>query len=258
MSMENSKEAFDMNHIFFRIGVAYAFLQFFGLPEISAQDSAERFMLEARNRAQYWNARGYEFDPLVTTADSMDRRVQDLRRAEYWRDRGFQFDANRLSAWAMDRKAEAKLREEYWRQWGIEFNSDLMDAATMDDAAVKLQQIRTKLAEVEREGEESPAIIVDDSVATLMAEPPKVRGAVMRRNPQLPAAGQFNRRNSPIAVPSGTAGSQSGQGSRAGRGNRGQFPLQTGSNRSANSVQIPPGTDPERFFQFLQRLELPF
>src|SRR6056297_93875 len=136
-----------------------------------ADDAAERFIREAQNRAEYWKARGHEFDPFLMSADSMDRHVENRKRAAYWAERGFQFDPEKLSAFAMDRAAEAVLRAEYWKRWGIEFDSELMD-----DAAVKLQGAQAAIKKLEEELGDAPAMVFDQAAAKIMAQPPKVRG----------------------------------------------------------------------------------
>ncbi|GEM_PF-6592893 len=225
-----------------------------------ADDAAERFIREAQNRAEYWKARGHEFDPFLMSADSMDRHVENRQRAAYWAERGFRFDPAKLSAYAMDRAAEAVLRAEYWKRWGIEFDAQLMDAETMDDAAVKLQNAQTAIRELKKKLGDAPAMVFDQAAAKIMAEPPRVKGG--QRIDRARLAG-----GSPPAVAAPIMVGGAGIGVGAGRANRGDVsPIGNaeiaapqadggrGTRRAGSSLQIPPGVDLEEFLLYLQRL----
>ena len=233
----------------------------------SADDVAEQFIREAQNRAEYWKVRGHEFDPFLMSADSMDRQVQNQERAVYWADRGFKFDPKLMSVWAMNRKAEAILRVEYWKRWGIQFDAELMDAETMDDAAVKLKRLQSKLAELKEKTGVQPAIAVELAVKEILQTPPRVKGGKQRR----PAGIQTPGTPAPMSLAPGLGGNAGGAnrgganrggGPQGTRGTSGETGISSGSTRPRQSgggrLQIPPGIDPEEFFEFLKRLEIGF
>jgi hypothetical protein len=229
----------------------------------SAEDTAQRFMREAFARAEYWQARGYNFDPLIMSADSMDRKVEDINRAAYWKERGFEFDARSMSAATMDRKAEATLRVEYWKRWGIQFDAQVMDAEMMDDAAVKLQEAQEIIEKMQENGE-TPMMIMDRDTADTLLAPPKIKGAnqVARRV----APGQV-----PMQVGDGNMGGMGMGMGGGGMGNAGGFgggmgggpPVinlndndaqRSGGARATGGLQIPPGVEIEDFLMYLQEL----
>ncbi|MEO1525749.1 MAG: hypothetical protein AAFX06_09945 [Planctomycetota bacterium] len=228
-----------------------------------SQDAAVRMIREAEARAEYWQARGFKFDPYMMTADSMDRRVAAIRRATYWKERGFQFDPKRMSDYAMDRVAEAKLRAEYWRRWGIEFDSSIMDAKTMDEVAIKLREVKAKLDEIKKEQGKQPAIAIEAKVAKLMAQVPDVSGVKKPTQTRTAAAAPisiFNPRSlgGGVGIGGGFGGNR-GAGFRGGAG--GGLPGLGGGGfrRSGGSTaRFPPGVDPDDFFQQLSELQSGF
>lgn len=226
-------------------------------------DPAERFIREAQNRAEYWKARGYSFDPFLMSADSMDRHVQNQQRAAYWAERGFKFDPDKLSAYAMDRTAEAVLRAEYWKRWGIEFDAQVMDAETMDDAAVKLQRAQVAIQELKEKFGDAPAMVFDEAAAKIMSTPPKVKGGQQTNRPAQTAA--VPPAIAPPIMAGGAGIGIGGMGMGMGGGNRGNVgnaangaiavprTNNRGTVRTGGSLQIPPGVDLEDFLRYLQR-----
>lgn len=226
-----------------------------------AEDTAQRFMREAFARAEYWQARGHNFDPLIMSADSMDRKVEDINRAAYWKERGFEFDWRSMSAATMDRKSEAMLRVEYWKRWGIQFDAHVMDAEMMDEAAVKLQEAREIIAKMQGNGE-TPMMIMDGSVADSLLVPPKLKGAH-----------QVDRRAAPGQIPlqlgnemmGGMGAGNMGLGGIAnaggfGGGAAGNPPAinansaQPSGGATTGRLQIPPGVEIEDFLEYLREL----
>jgi hypothetical protein len=39
-------------------------------------------------RAEYWQSRGYNFNPQFMSSYLMDQKVRDIERARYWKERG--------------------------------------------------------------------------------------------------------------------------------------------------------------------------
>lgn len=226
--------------------------------DLAAEDPADRFLREARNRAEYWKARGYEFDPLQYSADSMDRKVRDVKRAEHWAERGLKFNPSKLSAPAMDRAAEAILRAEYWQRWGIQFDANVMDAETMDEAAVKLQQVRKELEKIRKANDNSPILVLDEASARLIEQPPVLKAKTSRGN-AVAVRPAGSRGGSPLALGMGSRGG-GGRGNRGagGSGSSGQITNDRGRSTSggARGSRTPEVADPQDFFEFLQRAGL--
>ncbi|MEL7265981.1 MAG: hypothetical protein AAFP69_14365 [Planctomycetota bacterium] len=244
---------------FFVLGLGATFTN-----SLMAEDPAERFIRENENRAAYWAARGFEFDPLTTSADSMDRQVENQRRSAYWAERGFIFDPRSMSAFAMDRRAEARLRAIYWRQWGIQFDGEQLDAATMDDAAAKLSAISQKLEALRKREGKVPALVIEQAADRILDQAPRVAGA--SKNPR-PLNNAVPTSAVPIAMRGiGGAGIGQGLGGAGGRSGAGVRGVGAGnalinSRSRSNSTarrQIPDGVDPEQFFEQLSRAGIGF
>jgi hypothetical protein len=87
---------------------------------------------DAQDRAAYWAARGYHFDPNILTAYLMDQKVLDINRAAYWAARGYHFDPDILTAYLMDQKVLDINRAKYWAARGYHFDPDILTAYLMD------------------------------------------------------------------------------------------------------------------------------
>jgi len=102
------------------------------MPAVHASDWAAQRKQRDAERAAYWKARGYNFDPQYMTAYSMDRKVKDIERAKYWKQKGYNFDPDYMTAYSMDRKVKDIERAKYWKQKGYDFDPDFMTAYSMD------------------------------------------------------------------------------------------------------------------------------
>lgn len=83
-------------------------------------------------RSQFWQARGYAFNPTYMTAYSMDQKVKDIERAQFWKEKGYVFSPEHMTAYSMDQKVRDIDRARYWRSKGHSFNPDYMTAYSMD------------------------------------------------------------------------------------------------------------------------------
>ncbi|MEM9826510.1 MAG: hypothetical protein AAF958_07965 [Planctomycetota bacterium] len=234
-----------------------------------AEDPAIRFLREARNRAEYWAARGFQFDPTVETPDSMDRKVAAVKRAKFWKEtHNIQFDPRVLQAGTMDRQGSAILRAKYWKKWGIDFDPRLITAEQMDRAALQLQGVREKIAAAKRDSGKEPAIIVNGSAlpagsgATPPAPPRQVRTPIGQA---IPFAVQPLNRGGGLGMGGlgglgmgGLGGGLGGFGGGGFGGNRfGGNGFGGGGAGRSRSTSIgrafPPGVDPDDVFEQLSR-----
>jgi uncharacterized protein YraI len=87
---------------------------------------------EAEQRARYWAAQGYNFDPQTMSAIGMDMKVKDIERAKYWEAQGYHFNPDVMSAIGMDMKVKDIERAKYWKAQGYHFNPNVMSAIGMD------------------------------------------------------------------------------------------------------------------------------
>lgn len=95
-----------------------------------------------RERADYWNARGYAFDPTIMSASAMDRKVTDIERAKFWKAKSYDFNPDYMSAASMDRKVQDINRSNHWRERGYDFNADYMSAASMDRKVIDIERAK--------------------------------------------------------------------------------------------------------------------
>lgn len=83
-------------------------------------------------RAQFWQTRGYSFNPAYMSAYTMDQKVKDIERAIYWKSQGYSFSADYMSAYAMDQKVKDIERARFWQSKGYQFSPEYMSAYAMD------------------------------------------------------------------------------------------------------------------------------
>jgi protein required for attachment to host cells len=93
-------------------------------------------------RAQYWAAQGYNFNPSYMTASMMDRKVVDIERAKYWSNKGYNFDPSYMTASMMDRKVVDIERAKYWTNQGYNFDPSYMTASMMDRKVVDIERAK--------------------------------------------------------------------------------------------------------------------
>jgi hypothetical protein len=84
-------------------------------------------------RAKYWVAHGYHFNPEYMSSFTMDQKVKDIERAAYWKQRGYNFNSEYMSAFSMDQKVHDIERALFWKSRGYEFNPEYMSAFSMDE-----------------------------------------------------------------------------------------------------------------------------
>ena len=94
------------------------------------------------DRATYWQAKGYSFNPEYMSAYSMDQKVKDIERAKFWRDRGHGFNPEYMSAYSMDQKVKDIERSAYWRTKGYDFSPEYMSAYSMDQKVRDIERAR--------------------------------------------------------------------------------------------------------------------
>jgi hypothetical protein len=80
-------------------------LAIFFLVPLSFGDTIQAMHARDQARAEYWHAKGYDFDPEIYTARAMDIQVRDIERAKYWKQKGHSFDPSIYSAEKMDTEA---------------------------------------------------------------------------------------------------------------------------------------------------------
>jgi uncharacterized protein YraI len=109
---------------------------------VQNQGSATPQGSEAEQRASYWAAQGYHFDPHFMTAGLMDAKVVDINRARYWESRGYHFDPQFMTASLMDAKVVDINRARYWESRGYHFDPQFMTASLMDAKVVDIDRAR--------------------------------------------------------------------------------------------------------------------
>jgi uncharacterized protein YraI len=112
--------------------------------ESTAQSQASVTPLgsEAEQRARYWAAQGYKFDPQVMSAYSMDQKVKDIERAKYWAEQGYYFDPQIMTAYSMDEKVKDIERAKYWAEQGYHFDPQIMTAYSMDEKVKDIERAK--------------------------------------------------------------------------------------------------------------------
>jgi uncharacterized protein YraI len=110
-------------------------------PKYMTADSMDRKVVDI-DRAKYWESRGYHFNPDYMTADSMDRKVVDIDRARYWESRGYHFNPEYITADSMGRKVVDIDRAKYWESRGYHFNPEYMTADSMDRKVVDIDRAK--------------------------------------------------------------------------------------------------------------------
>lgn len=93
---------------------------------------AEKQKVRDAERAQFWQARGYNFNPTYLSAYAMDQKVKDIDRAAYWKEKNHNFNPEYMSAYAMDQKVKDIERSQFWETKGYKFNPDYMSSYAMD------------------------------------------------------------------------------------------------------------------------------
>jgi hypothetical protein len=91
-------------------------------------------------RAKFWAAHGYNFNPEYMSAFSMDQKVKDIERAAYWKQRGYNFNSEYMSSFSMDQKVHDIERALFWKSRGYEFNPEYMSAFSMDEKVKDIER----------------------------------------------------------------------------------------------------------------------
>lgn len=93
-------------------------------------------------RAKYWAAHGYNFNPEYMSAFSMDQKVKDIVRAAYWKERGYSFNSEYMSAFSMDQKVHDIERAQFWKSKGYEFDPEYMSSFSMDERVKDIERAK--------------------------------------------------------------------------------------------------------------------
>ena len=136
--------------------IIYIFLIMFFCNIVYAENYYQQQKKQDISRAQYWKKKGYNFDPDVYSAYSMDEKVKDIERSKYWKKKGYNFNPDVYSAYSMDEKVKDIKCSKKWAKQGIYFDPDVYTAYSMDnEGPQKLRKLKketntTNLANVSK------------------------------------------------------------------------------------------------------------
>jgi len=112
-----------------------------GAVHLSA-DYLEDQQKEARDRAAYWEARGYKFDPTYMAAFMMDQKVKDIERSKFWAAKGYKFDPAYMADFMMDQKVKDIDRARFWAAKGYKFDPTYMADFMMDQKVKDIERAK--------------------------------------------------------------------------------------------------------------------
>ena len=105
-------------------------------------DYLEDQQKEARDRAAYWEARGYKFDPTYMAAFMMDQKVKDIERSKFWAAKGYKFDPAYMADFMMDQKVKDIDRARFWAAKGYKFDPTYMADFMMDQKVKDIERAK--------------------------------------------------------------------------------------------------------------------
>jgi hypothetical protein len=91
-------------------------------------------------RSRFWMRKGYNFDPDIMTAYSMNEKVKDIQTAAQWKTKGYSFDPDIMTAYSMNEKVKDIERSKFWEGYGYNFNPEIMTAYSMNEKVKDIQR----------------------------------------------------------------------------------------------------------------------